>query len=145
MRSRPAVLVVVAICCCALAGCFEWTEDQSGNLQSVGMPGVPFWKAKKPGPPQSLTDTGMTPEEATKVSGPVLVVPPDQSSTDTALSLLSNRAEYLPAGSREDAGGSGGEQQRAGAVLHAKRPPRTREGCRVRFLNGCQVERFARK
>lgn len=81
---RFAVLVVVAICCSALAGCFEWTEDQSGNLQSVGIPGVPFWQAKKPAPvPQSLTDTGMTPEAAAKMSGPVLVLPPDQSSTDT--------------------------------------------------------------
>ena len=80
---RRAVLVVVAICCCALAGCFSWTEDQQGNLQSVGLPGVPLWKSKTPPKPISLTDMGMTPEEASKVSGPVLVLPPDQSSKTT--------------------------------------------------------------
>ncbi len=80
---RDAVLVVVAICCCALAGCFSWTEDQQGNLQSVGLPGVPLWKSKTPPTPKSLTDMGMTPEEASKVSGPVLVLPPDQSSKTT--------------------------------------------------------------
>jgi hypothetical protein len=72
--------VVVAICCCALAGCFEWTEDSNGQLKSVGLPGVPVWTAKKPPPPQGLTDMGLTPDQASKVSGPVLVVPPDQSS-----------------------------------------------------------------
>jgi hypothetical protein len=77
---RFAVLVVLAICCCALAGCFEWTEDQNGNLKSVGLPGVPVWQAKKPSPPQGLTDMGLTPDQASKVSGPVLVVPPDQSN-----------------------------------------------------------------
>ena len=80
---RRAVLVVVAICCCALAGCFSWTEDQQGNLQSVGLPGVPLWKSKTPPKPISLTDMGMTPEEASKVSGPVLVLPPDQLSKTT--------------------------------------------------------------
>ena len=80
---RRAVLVVVAICCCALAGCFSWTEDQQGNLQSVGLPGVPLWKSKTPPKPISLTDMGMTPEEAAKVSGPVLVLPPDQLSKTT--------------------------------------------------------------
>jgi hypothetical protein len=80
---RRAVLVVVAICCCALAGCFSWTEDQQGNLQSVGLPGVPLWKSKKPPAPISLTDMGMTPEEVSKVSGPVLVLPPDQTSKTT--------------------------------------------------------------
>ena len=80
---RRAVLVVVAICCCALAGCLSWTEDQNGNLQSVGLPGVPIWKSKTPPAPISLTDMGMTPEEASKVSGPVLVLPPDQSIKTT--------------------------------------------------------------
>lgn len=66
------------MCLCTLAGCFEWTEDQSGNLKSVGLPGIPVWQAKKPSPPQGLTDMGLTPDQASKVSGPVLVVPPDQ-------------------------------------------------------------------
>ena len=74
---------MVAISCCLLAGCFQWTEDQQGNLQSVGMPGVPLWKSKTPPAPINLTDMGLTPEEASKVSGPVLVLPPDQTSKYT--------------------------------------------------------------
>ncbi len=80
---RRAALVVVAICCCALAGCLAWTEDQNGKLQSVGLPGLPVWQAKKPAPPQGLTDMGLTPDQASKVSGPVLVVPPDQQNDPT--------------------------------------------------------------
>jgi hypothetical protein len=80
---RPAVLVAVAICCCLLAGCVETTEDQSGNLQSVGLPGMPLWKSKTPPAPLKLTDMGMTPEEAARVSGQVLVLPPDQSMKTT--------------------------------------------------------------
>jgi len=80
---KRAVLVVVAICLCALAGCFSWTEDQNGNLTSAGLPGLPLWKTKKPPAPINLTDMGMTPEEAAKVSGPVLVLPPDQSIKTT--------------------------------------------------------------
>jgi hypothetical protein len=41
----------VALLCAALiaitaVGCFEWTEDSQGHLKSVGVPGVPIWKAK---------------------------------------------------------------------------------------------------
>jgi hypothetical protein len=78
VRSRPAVFAVMAICCCTLAGCLAWSEDQNGQLKSVGLPGIPVWQAKKPGPPQGATDTGLTPDQASQVSGPVLVVPPDQ-------------------------------------------------------------------
>jgi len=88
---RRAVLLVVAICCCALAGCFQWTEDQQGNLQSVGVPGLPIWKSKTPPAPMKLSDMGFTPEEASKVSGPVLVRPPDQS-------LKVYRYKYYPTG-----------------------------------------------
>src|SRR5260370_15405320 len=80
---RRAGLVVMAICLCTLAGCFSWTEDQNGNLTSAGLPGLPLWKSKKPPAPIKLTDMGMTPEEASKVSGPVLVLPPDQSIKTT--------------------------------------------------------------
>jgi hypothetical protein len=80
---RAKLLVVVAICCRTLAGCFEWTEDQNGNLKSVGLPGVPVWQAKKPARPQGLTDMPLTPDQAAKVSGPVLVVPPDQANAVT--------------------------------------------------------------
>jgi len=77
---RRVVLAVVVVCCVALAGCFSWTEDQDGNLKSFGLPGIPVWTAKKPGPPTGLTDMALTPDQAAKVSGPVLVVPPDQSN-----------------------------------------------------------------
>jgi hypothetical protein len=90
--SKRAVLVVIAICCCALAGCFEWTEDSQGKLQSVGLPGVPVWKSKTPPAPIKLTDMGFTPEEASKVGGPVMVLPPDQS-------VKSYRYKYYQAGS----------------------------------------------
>jgi hypothetical protein len=90
--SKRAVLVVIAICCCALAGCFEWQEDAQGNLQSVGLPGVPVWKSKKPPAPLSPTDMGFTPEEASKMGGPVMVQPPDQS-------FKGYRYKYYPAGS----------------------------------------------
>lgn len=76
---RRAVLVVVAVCLCALAGCFSWTEDQNGNLQSVGLPGVPLWKSKTPPPPPTPAQMGYTPDEASKLSGPILVEPPDAS------------------------------------------------------------------
>jgi hypothetical protein len=76
---RRAVLVVVAIWCCGLAGCFEWTEDPHGNLQSVGLPGLPVWKSKTPPAPMTPAEMGYTPEEASKMSGPILVEPPDGS------------------------------------------------------------------
>jgi len=76
-------IAVMAICCCAVAGCFNWTEDQSGNLQSVSVPGVPIWQSSKPPPPVTPTELGMTPDEASKMSGLVLVLPPDQTSKAT--------------------------------------------------------------
>jgi len=77
---RRVVLLLVALCLCVLAGCFSWTEDQNGNLQSVGLPGVPIWKSKTPPAPLSPADMGMSPEVAAKVGGPVLVMPPDATS-----------------------------------------------------------------
>jgi hypothetical protein len=76
---RRTVLVVVAIGICTLAGCFEWTEDPHGNLQSVGLPGLPVWKSKTPPAPLTPAEMGYTPEEASKISGPILVEPPDAS------------------------------------------------------------------
>ena len=75
--------MVLAIYCFFLAGCIAWTEDQNGQLKSIGLPGVPVWQAKKPSPPQGLTDMALTPDQASKVSGPVLVVPPDQPNEPT--------------------------------------------------------------
>jgi hypothetical protein len=76
---KRAILLLVALCCCALAGCFEWTEDPHGNLQSVGVPGLPIWKSKTPPAPLTPAEVGFTPEEASKVGGPVLVEPPTAS------------------------------------------------------------------
>jgi len=76
---KRATLLVVAICCCALAGCFEWSEDPHGNLQSVGVPGVPIWKSSKQPAPLTPTEAGFSPDEASKLSGSVLVEPPSSS------------------------------------------------------------------
>jgi hypothetical protein len=79
---KRALLVTVSICCCALAGCFTWTEDTHGNLQSVGVPGVPIWQSKTPPAPMTPSEMGFTPEEASKMSGPVLVEPPISPNTN---------------------------------------------------------------
>jgi hypothetical protein len=63
------------LCLCVLAGCFQWTEDSQGNLQSVGLPGVPVWQSKERPPPATPASLGFTPEEAAKMSGPVMVIP----------------------------------------------------------------------
>jgi hypothetical protein len=72
---RLAILGILVACLCVFAGCFEWTEDSQGNLQSVGVPGVPIWQSKEPPTLMKPTDLGFTPEEASKLSGPVLVMP----------------------------------------------------------------------
>src|ERR1700733_12865643 len=72
---RTAILGGLLVGLCALAGCFEWTQDSQGNLQSVGLPGVPVWQSSAPPPPVSPSTLGYTQEEAAKMSGPVLVMP----------------------------------------------------------------------
>ena len=71
---RPLTFAALLLCLCLLAGCFEWTQDSQGNLQSVGLPGVPVWQSSAP-PPSLPTQLGFTPDEAAKMSGPVLVMP----------------------------------------------------------------------
>jgi hypothetical protein len=71
--------MVVAIWCCGLAGCVEWSEDSHGNLRSLGLPGVPLWTSKAPPAPPTPAEMGYTPEEASRMSGPILVVTPDAS------------------------------------------------------------------
>ena len=73
---KRALLVIVAICFCALTGCVEWTQDPHGNLQSIGVPGLPLWQSKKPPEPPTPSEMGYTPEEASKLGGPILVEPP---------------------------------------------------------------------
>jgi hypothetical protein len=125
---RRAVLVVVAMCCCALAGCFEWTEDSNGQLKSVGLPGIPVWTAKKPAPPQGLTDMALTPDQASKVSGPVLVVPPDQTSQLTRYHYYEtgqNNCQQDLAKLQAESGGSnsGGPQPYCTETPAAAAPP----------------------
>lgn len=73
-----AFATIVLLASCTMSGCFEWTHDPQGDTTSFGIPGAgaPIWQAKNNPPPLSPTDAGMTPEEAAKVGGPVLVWPP---------------------------------------------------------------------
>jgi hypothetical protein len=71
---RTAIFGGLLFGLCMLAGCFEWTQDPQGHLQSVGLPGVPVWQSSAP-PPSLPTQLGFTPDEAAKMSGPVLVMP----------------------------------------------------------------------
>jgi len=72
---RTTILASLLVCLCPLAGCFEWTQDSQGNLRSVGLPGVPVWQSSAPPPTVTPTQLGYTPDEAAKMSGPVLVMP----------------------------------------------------------------------
>jgi hypothetical protein len=72
--TMKTLLTTLLISLCALAGCFEWSQDSQGNLQSVGLPGMPVWQSKTANAPLT-TQLGMTPEESAKMSGPVLVMP----------------------------------------------------------------------
>ncbi|HLI80513.1 MAG TPA: hypothetical protein VKV03_11055 [Candidatus Binataceae bacterium] len=71
---REAIFNGMLLSVCVLAGCFTWTQDSQGNLQSVGLPGLPVWQSSTP-PPPLTTQLGMTPDETAKISGPVLVMP----------------------------------------------------------------------
>jgi hypothetical protein len=79
--SSLKLAALVLFCACVVSACIAWSEDSQGNLQSVGLPGVPIWKSSKPPAPLTPTDLGMTPEEAAKVGGPVLVEPPNPPSS----------------------------------------------------------------
>ena len=91
---RRAVLVWGAICLCVLAGCFSWSEDQNGNLRSVGLPGIPLWKSKAPPAQLTPADMGITPEQAAKIGGPVLVMPPDETSKLTRYRYYQTTANH---------------------------------------------------
>jgi hypothetical protein len=73
--SHLKLVVLLVLCVFTASACFEWTEDAQGNLQSVGLPGVPIWKSNAPPAPVTPQTMGMTPEEAANVGGPVLVEP----------------------------------------------------------------------
>jgi hypothetical protein len=75
---RILLSVVAFLCAIALLGCFEWTEDSQGHLTSVGLPGAPVWQSDPnaaQAQPVTPTEMGFTQEEASRMSGPVLVIP----------------------------------------------------------------------
>jgi hypothetical protein len=78
--SRRVLGAITILGLSAAVGCFQWTEDSQGNLQSVGVPGVPLWQSKATPAPMTPADLGIPPDEAAKMSGLVLVEPPDNSS-----------------------------------------------------------------
>jgi hypothetical protein len=47
------------------AGCIAWTTGPTGNLQSVGLPGVPVWTAQEPSPQAPLPSTEAAAAELT--------------------------------------------------------------------------------
>ncbi|HVN64833.1 MAG TPA: hypothetical protein VMT58_09370 [Candidatus Binataceae bacterium] len=74
---RRLILILTSICLLVLAGCVEWSEDSQGNLRSIGLPGAPIWQSSAPPPMLTPTEAGMTPAEAAKMGGPVMVIPPN--------------------------------------------------------------------
>ncbi|HXW83907.1 MAG TPA: hypothetical protein VEJ86_05850, partial [Candidatus Binataceae bacterium] len=68
--------MALAVALFLLSGCVEWSEDPQGNLNSVGLPGIPLWQSNRPPAPITPMDMGFTPEEAAKLAPPVLVEPP---------------------------------------------------------------------
>jgi hypothetical protein len=81
---RTAQCVGAFLCALMLTGCFAWTEDSQGHLSSVGLPGVPLWQSQ-PGAataqPVTPADLGLTPDEAAKLGGPTLMIPPTPPAT----------------------------------------------------------------
>lgn len=106
------VFVASLIFLCAFAGCVEWSEDETGHLQSFGVPGVPIWQSKNPPAQPNQHEAVITPEEAERMkSGPVLVMPsadghysyrsyePGQNHCDEDLkSMLADRARTVASG-----------------------------------------------
>jgi hypothetical protein len=63
-----------------LAGCFQWTENPQGNVQSVSVAGAPVWQSKNASKPMTPAALGIPPDEAAKMGGPALVIPADSSN-----------------------------------------------------------------
>lgn len=73
--SRLKLVALLVLCGCVISSCVAWTENAQGNLQSVGLPGMPMWKSNQPPGPITPADVGIPPNEAAKIGGPVLVIP----------------------------------------------------------------------
>lgn len=83
MLSGGGAAGLLLLCSLTATGCFAWTEDSRGNLTSVGLPGIPLWQAHPDAAsaqPITPTDMGFTREEASRLGGPVMVIPPDSAS-----------------------------------------------------------------
>ncbi len=76
MRTRFAI---VLFCPCLLFGCFQWTQNPQGNVQSVSVAGAPVWQAKNASKPITPADLGIPADEAAKMGGPALVIPADSN------------------------------------------------------------------
>jgi hypothetical protein len=76
---RPSIVLAFAatVLCC---GCFQWTQNPQGNIQSVGVAGATFWQSKDASKPITPADLGIPADEAAKMGGPVLVIPGDSSN-----------------------------------------------------------------
>ncbi|HLW69181.1 MAG TPA: hypothetical protein VKS22_01025 [Candidatus Binataceae bacterium] len=77
---RRALTITLLLGLYGMVGCFEWSEDPQGHLHSVGLPGIPVWQSQATPAPLNPTDLGMSADEAAKMSGPILVEPPDSTS-----------------------------------------------------------------
>ena len=60
----------------ALTGQFRWGEGSCAQRRRSECPEQPNPSGSRKPPPVTPTDLGVSPEEAAKVSGPVLVLPP---------------------------------------------------------------------
>jgi hypothetical protein len=58
MKMQSGAILWTALMLLMAAGCFEWTEDSQGNLKSLGVPGIPLWKAS---PTPALAENGSAP------------------------------------------------------------------------------------
>jgi hypothetical protein len=77
MHCKFAVVLVFP---CLLHGCFQWTQNPQGNVQSVGVAGATVWQSKNASKPITPGDLGIPADQAAKMGGPVLVIPGDSSN-----------------------------------------------------------------
>jgi hypothetical protein len=110
-----------------LAGCLAWTEDSSGKLQSVGLPGVPVWTAQKPSPQAALAPGESSTAELASdgIGGASWLDELNRWRQAAGLQAVGENLE-LSDGSREhaqylleNAGVGGGSVARAGLVMGA--------------------------
>src|SRR5215469_14750195 len=75
------ILAAALLCCPVLVfGCFQWTQNPQGKIQSVGVAGTTVWQPKQPSKPIAPADLGIPADQAAKMGGPVLVIPGDSGN-----------------------------------------------------------------